>query len=117
MGIYKYRDFATKAEVLRELMKDKSNLQTLQPHRVIDKSVRGNEVWLLREFDGKRYLELNLIEKNKGLYMYKPMSEEYGPKYYNVPKRMVEKANHLVNKEWRKTWKEVQSEKKEQKPC
>ena len=76
--------------------------------KVIDKSIRGNHLWILYE-DGnnnnERYIVLYLLSSQKKCWGYKPISEEMGPSYWDCPKRFLKLQPNIRN-EYSKIWRE-----------
>lgn len=60
---------------------------------IVDKAVRGNEVYALMESktDGLRFISVLLISKARGEgWGYKEMDEAMAPYYYNCPARILD---------------------------
>ena len=45
----------------------------------------GSHLWSIKIYEGKPYIALALLGKNKGVYGYKALSESEGPFYYSCP--------------------------------
>lgn len=99
---------ATKERTVESIMEDYFS----EPGSFIDYALtnNGTNLWVLlseREFDGKMHppsIQMFRIEYNKG-WLYKPMHESVGPRYYDCPKRFIERAGPPVN-DWSKNWRE-----------
>lgn len=77
--------------------------------------VVGNELWVIKEWEGKPYIGLYLLSKSKNSgYGYKALSEAEYPYYYSCPLSFLEKVPP-VRPEWREKVKEWHKEKAEAK--
>ena len=84
-----------------------TELKYSKKYKLIDRSIRNNEVWSVVENieNGKREICLDLLRKEEGMWGYKPMCEEAHPYYYNCPLKflkMVPCPDSENAREWRR---------------
>jgi hypothetical protein len=90
-------DGYTKADTIKEL-RTPANGNVL-----LASCVKGNVVWSVWELtraDCERVISCDLIEKQCGTWMYKPMDESMGPFYYSCPMAYLRMCP-VVNEKWR----------------
>jgi hypothetical protein len=107
MGWYYGIDNSRK-DVIREVTAD--TVFENGTSRTLQKCVKGNVLWSVREVtfkDGKvlKLIECNLLRKSGKDWGYKPMDESMGPYYFTCPLPYLDMAP-VANEEWRKTVRE-----------
>lgn len=70
--------------------------------KCVRKSTVGNHLWTVWESkdNGKRYIVLFLLAKNRGNWGYKDITESMGPLYYDCPLSLLKEAP-VANETWR----------------
>jgi len=119
---------STKKDIIQDRIRKQENEHGIW--ETIAHCLRGNVLWTVRQttakrdgvpFHSSRFIECNLLEKSLDNFGwgYKDISEDCGPCYYTCPVGYFDLApdcfiqNSPYAVKWRKTVREIQSEKKE----
>jgi len=101
MGTVSCSNWRTKKDVVSELTSDLKR----SGFNVLGEKGTADGVWYLVEREAKKFIYFGKIEKNRGEFFLKTMSEDMGPCYYTCPLKFIDKADEPSN-EWSKEWRE-----------
>jgi hypothetical protein len=101
MGTVSCSNWKTKKDVVNELTHDLAR----SGFNVLGQKGAAEGVWYLIEKNGEKTIYFGKIEKNRGEFFLKTMSEDMGPYYFTCPLKFIEKASEPKS-EYAQAWRE-----------